>query len=145
MQPELPFDRVNVNDFDALALHGGAPVAGFLEDAYDERLLGLIREFERQGKIIASICVAALALGKSGVLQGRTATTWDLNEGNRRSQLAGFGAIVLDRPIVVDKNIITSTGPATGLDVAFTLLEMLTDTENVDEVKRNMRFRLSSK
>ena len=44
------------------------------------------------------------------------------------------------RPLVVDHNIITSTGPATSLDVAFKLLELLTDVENVDEVKRNMRF-----
>ncbi|WP_308764979.1 hypothetical protein [uncultured Bacteroides sp.] len=44
------------------------------------------------------------------------------------------------RPLVVDHNIITSTGPATALDVAFKLLELLTDVENIDEVKRNMRF-----
>jgi len=41
---------------------------------------------------------------------------------------------------VVDKNIITSTGPSTGLDVAFTLLEMLTDEANVKTVKEYMRF-----
>ena len=44
------------------------------------------------------------------------------------------------RPLVVDHNIITSTGPATAIDVAFKLLELLTDVENVNEVKRNMRF-----
>ncbi len=42
--------------------------------------------------------------------------------------------------IVFDKNIITSTGPATGLDVSFQLLEMLTSKENVNEVKKHMRF-----
>ena len=41
---------------------------------------------------------------------------------------------------MIDKNIITSTGPSTGLDVAFSLLEMLTDKENVDVVKKYMRF-----
>jgi 4-methyl-5(b-hydroxyethyl)-thiazole monophosphate biosynthesis len=41
---------------------------------------------------------------------------------------------------VVDENIITSTGPATGLDVAFKLLEMQTSAKNVDEVKKYMRF-----
>jgi putative intracellular protease/amidase len=33
------------------------------------------------------------------------------------------------------KNIITSTGPSTAIDVAFTLLEMLTGKENVKAVK----------
>ncbi len=140
VQPELPFDQIQVDDFDALAIPGGAGDAGFYEDAYDERFLNLIREFDRKGKLIASICVAALPVAKSGVLKNRKATTWDLNEGARRSQLAGFGADVQDKQLVVDKNIITSTGPATSLDVAFQLLEMLTDIQHVEEVKRNMRF-----
>lgn len=140
VKPELPFDQINIDDYDALAIPGGIEWAGFLEDAYDERFLSLIRQFDKQGKIIASICVGALPLGKSGVLQNRKATTWDLNEGKRRNELNDFGAIVQDKQLVIDKNIITSTGPATSMDVAFTLLEMLTDTKNMNEVKRNMRF-----
>uniref|UniRef100_UPI003217430F DJ-1/PfpI family protein n=1 Tax=uncultured Draconibacterium sp. TaxID=1573823 RepID=UPI003217430F len=141
VKPELPFNQVNVDDFDALAIPGGAEVAGFLEDAYNERFLNLIREFDKQGKIIASVCVGALPVGKSGVLKNRKATTWDLNDTtNRRKELADWGAIVLDKQFVIDGNIITCTGPAPALDVAFQLLEMLTDADNVKEVKRNMRF-----
>ena len=51
-----------------------------------------------------------------------------------------FGADVQDEKIVIDNNIITSTGPATGIDVAFKLLEMLTDLENTEIVKKYMRF-----
>ena len=140
VKPELAFDQIKVDDFDALAIPGGDEEAGFLEDVYDKRFLDLIKEFDKKGKIIASICVAALPIGKSGVLKDRKATTWDLNDGKRRKELAEFGVLVEDKPIVIDKNIITSTGPATGLEVAFHLLEMLTDSKNVDEVKRNMRF-----
>jgi protein deglycase len=140
VQPEMSFDQVNVDDFDALAIPGGAGEAGFYEDAYDERFLDLIREFDKKGKHIAAICVGALPIGKAGVLKNRNATTWDLNEGARRKQLADFGANVLDKQMVIDKNIITSTGPATSIDVAFQLLEMLTDIQNVNEIKRNMRF-----
>ena len=140
VRPELEFETINVQDFDALAIAGGFEKAGFYEDAYDERLLSLIREFDKEGKIIAAICVSALPVGKSGVLKGRKATTYDLLDGVRRKQLADFGAIVQDESIVIDKNIITSTGPSTGLDVAFILLEMLTDKENVDVVKKYMRF-----
>lgn len=140
VQPELPFDQIDVDDFDALAIPGGAGDAGFYEDAYDDRFLNLIREFDEKGKLIASVCVGALPIGKSGILKNRKATTWDLNEGVRRKQLADFGAIVQDKQLVVDQNIITSTGPATSLDVAFKLLEMLTDIQNVNEIKRNMRF-----
>ena len=140
VRPEIAFDKVNVHNFDALAIPGGFETAGFYEDAYDDRFLTLIREFDIESKIIASICVAALPLGKSGVLHGRKATTYDLLDGSRRKQLSDFGAIVQNERIVIDKNIITSTGPSTGLDVAFKLLEMLTNTENVERVKNYMRF-----
>ena len=140
VRPELEFENIDVQDFDALAISGGFEKAGFYEDAYDERFVNMIREFDKQGKIIAAICVSALPVGKSGVLKGRKATTYDLLDGVRREQLADFGAKVQDENIVIDKNIITSTGPSTGLDVAFSLLEMLTDKENVDVVKKYMRF-----
>lgn len=140
--PELPFDQVDINDFDALAIPGGAEEAGFFQDAYDERFLDLIREFDKQGKPIAAICVAAMPIAKSGILKDRKATTWDLNNGVRRKQLSDFGANVQDKDLVIDRNIITSTGPATSLSVAFKLLEMLTDTQHVNEIKRNMRFKL---
>lgn len=140
VRPELDFENVKVQDYDALAIAGGFEKAGFYEDAYDERLLNLIREFDGEGKIIAAICVAAMPVGKSGVLKERNATTYDLLEGVRRKQLADFGANVLDENIVLDKNIITSTGPSTALDVAFSMLEMLTNKENVDVVKKYMRF-----
>ena len=140
VNPELPFSKIDIDDYDALAIPGGAGEAGFFEDAYDERFLNLIREFNRRGKLIASICVAALPIAKSGVLNQRNATTWDLNNGTRRKQLADFCVKVQDAQLVVDNNIITSTGPATSLDVAFKLLEMLTNIENVNEVKTNMRF-----
>ena len=140
VRPELEFEKVALQDYDALAIAGGFENAGFYEDAYDERLLKLIRDFNREEKVIASICVSALPVGKSGVLKGRKATTYDILGGVRRKQLADFGAEVHDESIVIDKNIITSTGPSTALGVAFKLLEMLTNQENVDVVKKYMRF-----
>lgn len=140
VRPEIEFDKIKTGDFDALAIPGGFEKAGFYEDAYDERFLNLIREFDKEKKIIASVCVAAMPIGKSGVLANRKGTTYDLVDGLRRKQLADFGVKVQDENIVVDKNIITSTGPSTGLDVAFTLLEMLTNLENVNIVKKHMRF-----
>lgn len=140
VRPELDFVYVDVNEFEALAIPGGFENAGFYEDAYDERFLNLIREFESSNKIIASVCVGAMPLGKSGVLKGRNATTYDLLDGLRQNQLAEFGAIVKNQKVVTDRNIITSTGPSTAVDVAFKLLEMLTNKENADIVRNYMRF-----
>ena len=58
----------------------------------------------------------------------------------RRNQLAEFGANVVDAVIVVDDNKITSTSPATAVDVALTLVEKLTSKENADKVRHLMGF-----
>ncbi|MGC5326243.1 DJ-1/PfpI family protein [Brevibacillus sp. SYSU BS000544] len=139
--PEKVISDVTVDEFDALALPGGFETAGFYEDAFRPDVLEFIREFDRQGKVIASICVGALVVGKSGVLQGRNATTYNLGSGKRQKQLAEMGANVIpDQSIVIDNNVITSYNPATAFDVAFTLLESLTSTENTNNVKRMMGF-----
>ncbi|EGW38791.1 DJ-1/PfpI family protein [Desulfosporosinus sp. OT] len=133
-------DDINVDEYDALAIPGGFEEFGFYEEAYDEKFLNLIREFDAKGKIIATICVAALPLGKSGVLKNRKATTYHLKNGYRQKQLAEFLVDVIDEPIVVDKNIITSYCPETASGVAFKLLELLTSKEHMEVVKNAMGF-----
>ena len=141
VKPQIQFPDIKPEDYDALAIPGGFYDAGYYDDAFDERFLQLIRDFNGAGKIIAAVCVAAIPLGKSGILKGRRAITYDLNEGLRIDQLRDFGAIIKRKNLVVDNNIITSTGPATAIPVAFKLLEQLTGSKNVKTVKKHMRFK----
>lgn len=139
--PEIKIKNVNVDDFEALVIPGGFEEAGFFIDAYSNSFLDLIRTFNAKGKIIASVCVGALSIGKSGILKGRTATTYNLNDRKRQYELSKFGVKILEnQPIVIDKNVITSYNPSTAFNVAFTLLEMLTSTENCTKVKKLMGF-----
>lgn len=138
-------DEIRAEDYDALAIPGGFEEYGYYEEAYDERLLQLIRDFDRLGKPIASVCVAALPIAKSGVLTGRSATTYHLGDGKRQRMLAEFGAVVLNEPIVVDRNIITSYCPETAPGVAFELLEMLTSREVADRARYIMGFPVKNK
>lgn len=139
--PEALLEEVDVRDFDALAIPGGFEEAGFYDDAFSEPFLDVIRVFDAAGKPIASICVAALALGKSGILKGRRATTYNLGDGRRQRQLSDLGAVCIpDEPIVFDGNVITSYNPSTAFGVAFALLDRLTTPENCTEVKRLMGF-----
>jgi 4-methyl-5(b-hydroxyethyl)-thiazole monophosphate biosynthesis len=132
--------EINVDEYDALAIPGGFEEYDFYEEAYDDRFLNLIREFDKQEKIIATICAAALPVGKSGVLEGRRATTYHLKDAYRQKQLAQFGVHVVNEPIVEDGNIITSYCPQTASGVAFKLLERLTSTEQMEIVKAAMGF-----
>ncbi len=132
--------EVNVDDYAALAIPGGFEEFGFYEEAYNEDFLQLIRSFHAKDKLIASICVGALPVGKSGVLKGRRATTYHLRQGYRMKQLEAFGVTVIKEPIVLDRNIITSYCPQTAPGVAFLLLELLTSRDFATIVKTAMGY-----
>lgn len=133
--------EVNVDDYDALAIPGGFEDFGFYEEAYDERFLSLIREFDKKGKYIASICVGALPLGASGILKGRRATTYHLRYGYRQKQLEEFGVnVVQNQRIVIDNNVVTSFCPETAADVAFQLLIWLVGEEKACVVSDAMGY-----
>ena len=133
-------EEIYVNDYDALAIPGGFEEYGFYEEAYNEKFLDLIRDFDKQNKIIASICVGALPLGKSGILKGRKATTYHLKDAYRQKQLAEFGVNVINQRIIVDENIITSYCPETAPDVAFELLNKLVGYEKMSIVRQAMGY-----
>lgn len=141
VQPNVLLADVGAVDFDAVAIPGGFESHGFFEDAYSETVLQTLRDFDSSGKPIASICVGALPLAKSGILTGKRATTYGLMDGQRRKQLADFGANVVDAAIVADGNKITSTSPATAIDVALALVEKLTSPENANRIRHLMGFR----
>ena len=132
--------EINADEYDALAIPGGFGEFGFYEEAYDERFLKLIREFDAKGKIIASVCSGAFPVAKSGVLKNRKATTYHLKDGYWQNKLKEFGVNVVNEPIVVDGNIITSYCPETAPNVAFELLKMLTSEEEMAVIKKAMGF-----
>jgi 4-methyl-5(b-hydroxyethyl)-thiazole monophosphate biosynthesis len=131
-------NEVDVNYFDALVVPGGFKNYGYYEDAYNIKFLNLIREFTSQNKIIASVCVGALPLAKSGILKNKNATTY--NQADYRQTLKNLGVVVSNEEIVIHDNLITSNGPSTAIEVAFILLERLTSKENTLQVRKLMGF-----
>jgi 4-methyl-5(b-hydroxyethyl)-thiazole monophosphate biosynthesis len=132
-------DEIDIDTFDALAIPGGFEEYGFYNEAYDEKFLQLIRDFKARNKIIASICVGALPIGKSGVLNNKKGTTYGLS-GIRQQTLRKFGVNVINEPVVMDDGIITSWNPSTAIDVALLLLELLTSKKNADYIRSIMGF-----
>lgn len=132
--------EIQVDDYAALAIPGGFEEFDYEQEAYDERFLELIREFDGKGILIASICVASLAIAKSGVLLSRFGTTYHLDGGKKQKLLSDMGVKVINEPIVTDRNIITSYCPETAPWVAFRLLELLTNEELARKVRIAMGF-----
>lgn len=140
LESDLLLKDINVNDFDALAIPGGFGTHNFYIDGYSEPFLDIIREFNSQDKLIFSICVAALPLGKSGILEGKNATTYNKMGKIRQKELKEYGATIVNKGIVVDGNIATSMNPSTAIHTAFLLLEYLTTKENADYIREIMGY-----
>lgn len=136
---DFVIDEINPDEFEALALPGGFEEFDFYKEAYHEKFLELVRNFNNRNKIIASICVGALPLGKSGILKGRKATTYN-KKAIRQETLRSFGADVMNEPIVADGNIFTCWNPSTAMDVAFLLLERLTSKDQANYIRGIMGF-----
>lgn len=129
-----------VDEYDVLAIPGGFEEFGFYEEAFSEKLSDVINKFNQQHKLIATVCVAALALAHSGILTGKKATTYHLNNGIRQKQLAKYGVEIVNEPVVKTDNIITSYCPQTAPNIAFILLEYLVGAEKMHIVKSAMGF-----
>jgi len=121
---------------DLLVVPGGFGTRALL---HDEETLGWIRQTAAGARRVTSVCTGALLLGKAGLLQGRRATThWaslDLLDS------LGVGATVERTSRVVDDGVITSAGVASGIDMAFYLVETLCGREVADETARYIEYR----
>ena len=131
-------NEVDIDSFHALVIPGGFKNYGYYEDAFNIEFLKIIREFRSRNKIIASVCVGALPLAKSGILKNKNATTY--NQTEYRQILKNNGVVVSHLQIVIDDNLITSNGPSTAIEVAFILLKRLTSKENTLQVRKLMGF-----
>lgn len=132
-------DEINVDDYDAIAIPGGFEEYNFYDDAYSKKFSDIINLFHKKKKIIASICTGAFPVAKSGILDNKSGTTYNLNP-IRLENLKNMGVNVVNEPIVEEGNIITSWNPSTAMDVAFLLLEKLTSIENANLIRDKMGF-----
>ena len=105
IRPDLTVADVQAQDFDALILPGGVRNPDQLRT--HKEAIALIRAFAEQGKPVAAICHGPWLLVEADLLRGRTATSY----ASIRTDLKNAGAKVVDEPVVVDGNIITSRKP----------------------------------
>ncbi len=129
---ETDVELTEITDADAIILPGGMPGAGNL--ANSEIVLKSIKNLNEKGRIIAAICASpAFVLAPSGVLDGKKATGYPGTE-----QEFGDKITVVDKPVVVDGNIVTSRGPGTALAFTLKLVELLVGREKAEELRENM-------
>lgn len=104
------FAEAQENDYHLLILTGGAWNTTVVRK--DESALELIRQQERQGGLIAAVCAGGQILINAEMAAGLTMTA----SPSVKEDLINAGANYLDRPAVIDGNVITGRGPAEMLE-----------------------------
>lgn len=121
---------------DLLVVPGGFGTRPLLQD---EETLEWIRRTATAAQQVTSVCTGALLLAKAGLLEGRRATThWAALD-----LLDSLGAAVtVERTLrVVDDGVISSAGVASGMDMAFYVVETLFGREVADETAQYIEYR----
>ena len=96
---------------DLVMVPGGPGQQDLMEDAV---VIEFLQRQARGAKYVTSVCTGSLVLGAAGLLKGKRATChWAAIE-----HLKLLGAIPVSERVVIDGNIITGAGVASGIDFA---------------------------
>ena len=131
---------ISLEEFSAFVLAGGFHDSGF-DEAYCEEVYRIASWIHAHDGVVATMCVGVIPIADAGLLTGKKATTYPLSRFHDNvSRLKEGKAEYTARKVEMDSNIISCAGPASSLEVAFRLIEMLTSKANADEVKRLMIY-----
>lgn len=120
---------------DLLVVPGGFGTRALLDDA---PTLDWIRSTAAAARKTTSVCTGALLLARSGLLRNRRATThWASLDLLATLEV---GAVERERR-VVDDGIISSAGVASGMDMAFYVVEQLHGKAVADETAHYIEYR----
>jgi protease I len=98
-------EEARADDYDALVVPGGVGNPDTMR--MDENAVELVRQFFEQGKPVGVICHGPWMLVESGVVRGRTVTSWP----SLRTDIRNAGGNWVDEQVVVDDGLVTSRKP----------------------------------
>ena len=106
MEADMTIEEVESGDYDLLVIPGGRSPEHLRLEA--PRSIEIVKDFDKRGRPIASICHGAQLLMSADLLDGKEATCyWSI-----RDDLENAGATFVDKSVVIDDNLITSRHPA---------------------------------
>jgi protease I len=105
VRPSIKIDQAKVDDYDAVVFVGGSGSSVYFDD---DRAISIASEAFKKGKKTCAICIAPVILANAGVLKGKRATVFP---GDYVKMIEGRGAKYTGKPVEVDGNVITASGP----------------------------------
>ncbi len=102
--PDAHVDELDMADFDAILV-----VGGWAPDKLrrSEKVLQLVRDADRDGKLLGVICHGGWVPASAGILKGRTMTCTP----GIKDDVMNAGANYVDEPVVADGNLVTARRP----------------------------------
>ncbi len=106
----------------------------------DARFMAWARKAFEGAEVSMSVCTGAFVLGKAGMLDGRTVTTWFGAVENLRKAVPA--ATVQDGRRFVDQGrVVTTAGVSAGIDGALHIVARLLGRDVADQTARYMEYR----
>lgn len=116
-EPDLDLSDVRSSEYDAIVVVGGMGSPEYLWN--DAKLHAIVRDLHQANKVVAAICLSGAVLANAGVLQGKRATVWPMDES--LDALAKGHAEYVDQPVVQDGKVVTANGPEAAQKFAETI------------------------
>lgn len=128
-QADYRLEDIDPNDYDGVYIPGGTEGAESLRD--NEKVIEIVKDFNKKGKLIAAICAGPIVLDKAGVLEDKKATSFP----TIKEELNNVGEYIEDELVVTDGNITTSRGAALTNYLALRLIEIIKGEDSKEEEK----------
>lgn len=106
VEVDKPLIEVSPDDYDALVLPGGVLNPDKLRQ--NKQAVAFVSAFLDEGKPVAAICHGPQMLIETGMIGGRTLTSFP----SLQTDLKNAGAHWVDQEVVVDNGLVTSRKPA---------------------------------
>lgn len=114
----IKMDRIfdnDIYDYDGIVIPGGLPGATNLRD--DDRVIEIVRDFNKNNKMLAAICAGPIVFSKADILTDKLVTCYPGIETDLPG--ANYQEALVQR----DSNIITAKGPGAAFAFGYAILE----------------------
>ena len=118
---------------DVVHIPGGFGQEALMED---EDVLGWIRRQAKGAQCVFAVCTGVLICGAAGLIRGRQATThWSAHH-----LLPFFGAVPVNKRVVVDGNMVFAAGVTSGIDGALCVALKLRGEDVAKSIQLDMEY-----
>lgn len=128
-QADFLLEEINPADYDGVYIPGGTVGAESLR--VNEKVIEIVKDFDKANKLIAAICAGPIVLDRAGVLANKKATSFP----TIKAELKNIGQYIDDEIVVTDGNITTGRGAAVTNYLALRLVEIIKGEEAKEEIK----------